>query len=112
MSITRNNYVFKGHKALLGNKYVTYGEVELPLRYNIYAKSEDGFDWGNINSGAKQLSFSMLYQLTDAEFATNHAVDFMNDVVKKLNSRDWVLSASEVFNWIKKHNYNVEPKKL
>ena len=112
MSITRNNYAFKGHKALLGNKYVTYGEVELPLRYNIYAKSEDGFDWGNINSGAKQLSFSMLYQLTDAEFATNHAVDFMNDVVKKLNSRDWVLSASEVFNWIKKHNYNVEPKKL
>ena len=112
MSITRNNYAFKGHKALLGNKYVTYGEVELPLRYNLYAKSEDGFDWGNINSGAKQLSFSMLYQLTDAEFATNHAVDFMNDVVKKLNSRDWVLSASEVFNWIKKHNYNVEPKKL
>jgi DNA-binding transcriptional regulator YiaG len=112
MSITRNNYVFKGHKALLGNKYVTYGEVELPLRYNIYAKSEDGFDWGNINSGAKQLSFSMLYQLTDAEFATNHAVDFMNDVVKKLNSRDWVLSASEVFNWVKKHNYNIEPKKL
>ena len=112
MSITRNNYVFKGHKALLGNKYVTYGEVELPLRYNLYAKSENGFDWGYINSGAKQLSFSMLYQLTDAEFATNHAVDFMNDVVKKLNSRDWVLSASEVFNWIKKHNYNVEPKKL
>jgi DNA-binding transcriptional regulator YiaG len=112
MSITRNNYAFKGHKALLGNKYVTYGEVELPLRYNLYAKSENGFDWGYINSGAKQLSFSMLYQLTDAEFATNHAVDFMNDVVKKLNSRDWVLSASEVFNWIKKHNYNVEPKKL
>jgi DNA-binding transcriptional regulator YiaG len=112
MSIARNNYAFKGHKALLGNKYVTYGEVELPLRYNLYAKSENGFDWGYINSGAKQLSFSMLYQLTDAEFATNHAVDFMNDVVKKLNSRDWVLSASEVFNWIKKHNYNVEPKKV
>jgi DNA-binding transcriptional regulator YiaG len=112
MSITRNNYAFKGHKALLGNKYVTYGEIELPLRYNLYAKSENGFDWGNINSGAKQLSFSMLYQLTDAEFATNNAVDFMNDVVKKLNSRDWVLRTSVVFNWVKKHNYNIEPKKL
>jgi len=27
MAITRNNYVFKGHKTLLGSKFVTYGEV-------------------------------------------------------------------------------------
>ncbi len=30
MAISMNNHVFKGHKALLGSKFVTYGELELP----------------------------------------------------------------------------------
>jgi len=104
MSIIRNNYVFKGHKALLGNKYVTYGELELPLRYELYSQSENGFDWGHIGSGSKQLAFSILYQLSDHEFAQNNAVAFMNDVVRYLNSRDWVLNASDVISWIEKHS--------
>jgi DNA-binding transcriptional regulator YiaG len=112
MSITRNNYVFKGHKALLGNRYVTYGEVELQLRYELYPESKSGFDWGSSNSGAKQLSFSMLYQLTDTEFAADNAIEFMNDVVEKLNAKDWILNASDVFNWIKKHDNTREPKKI
>ena len=104
MSITRNNYVFKGHKALLGAKYVTYGELELPLRYELYSQSKNGFDWGHIGSGAKQLSFSMLYQLSNQEFAQKHAVEFMNDVVRSLNGRDWILNASDVLSWIKEHS--------
>ena len=38
-----NKHVFKGHKTLLGSKYVTYGEVELPLRFDIYPKAKSGF---------------------------------------------------------------------
>jgi len=109
MSITRNNYVFKGHKALLGNKYVTYGELELPLRYELYSQSESGFDWGHVGSGAKQLSFSMLYQLSDNDFAQKYAVDFMNDVVRSFNTRDWVMSAADVLKWIRKHSDQIEP---
>ncbi len=111
MSITRNNYVFKGHKALLGNKYVTYGELELPSRYEIYKQSEN-FDWGHVGSGAKQLAFSMLFQLSDKDFAQEHAIGFMNDIVKSFSSRDWLLSASDVMTWISKHKDTEEPSKL
>lgn len=100
MALIRNNHVFKGHKTLLGSKYVTYGELELPNRYEIYAASKDGFDWGYVGSGPIQLSFSMLYQLSDENFAKKHASEFANDIVKKLNSRDWILSASDVVSWI------------
>lgn len=111
MKITRNNYVFKGHKALLGNKYVTYGELELQSRYDIYKQSES-FDWGHVGSGAKQLSFSMLCQLSDKDFAQEYAVEFMNDIVKSFSSRDWILNASEVISWISKRKDVEEPSQL
>ena len=97
----RNNHVFKGHKTLLGSKYVTYGEVELPLRYDLFSQSKDGFDWGYNGSGPLQLAFSMLYQLSDKEFSRAYASKFANEVIKTFPSRDWVMSGSEVLEWIK-----------
>jgi DNA-binding transcriptional regulator YiaG len=107
MAITRNNYVFKGHKTLLGSKFVTYGEVELPTRYELYAQSESGFDWGCMGSATKQLAFSMLYQISNEEFAKEHATEFAIDVVKSLNNRDWIVSASEVLQWAEKKDANL-----
>ena len=109
MAITLNNHVFKGHRALLGNKYVTYGEIELPLRYDLYSVSKNGFDWGNSSKGSKQLAFSMLLQLSDEELALEYAEKFAQDMIKSLNSRDWVVSASEVLEWIEN---NTEKKVL
>ena len=106
MAITRNNYVFKGHRTLLGSKFVTYGEVELPSRYELFSQSENGFDWGYTGSAAKQLAFSILYQVSNEEFARENAIDFEFDVVKSLNSRDWILSVSEVLEWIEKKGGN------
>jgi len=100
MAITLNNHVFKGHRALLGHKYVTYAEVELPSRYDLYPTSKNGFDWGNNSKGSKQLAFSMLLQLSDKELALEYAEKFTTDIVKKMNSRDWLISASEVLEWI------------
>jgi len=100
----RNNYVFKGHKTLLGSRYVTYAEVELPLKYELFSKSKDGFDWGHNNSASIQLAFSMLHQLSDVEFATEYASLFSQEVVKSLNSRDWILNASDVVEWIEKNS--------
>jgi len=100
MAISMNNHVFKGHKALLGGKFVTYGEIELPTRYEVFPKSNAGFDWGNGGSSSVQLGFSILYQLTNKELAEANAVKFTNDVISHLNSRDWVLSANEVLEWI------------
>ena len=100
MAINMNNHVFKGHKTLLGSRYVTYGEVELPLRYDIFSKSEDGFDWGHNGPASMQLAFSMLYQLSNKDIATKHAVKFTQDVVKRLNSRDWMVSAIDVIEWL------------
>lgn len=100
MAIAFNNHVFKGHRTLLGSKFVTYGELELPLRADIYEKSTNSFDWGNSGKPANQLAFSILYQLSNKELATKYAEQFTEDVIKSLNSRDWVLSASEVLSWI------------
>lgn len=108
MTVTRNNYVFKGHKTLLGSKYVTYGEVELPVRYELFSQSENGFDWGYSGSAPKQLAFSILYQVSDEKFAKENATKFTSDVVKTLNSRDWLLNASDVLKWIENSGTNIE----
>jgi len=103
---SRNNHVFKGHRALLGSRFVTYGEVELQTRYEILDKSKT-LDWGNLSNGAKQLAFTMLCQLTNKDFAEENYENFTNEVIISLNSRDWVLSGIDVVSWIK-NNAEVE----
>jgi len=99
---SRNNYVFKGHRALLGGKFVTYGELEFQTRYDIFDKSET-FDWANSGAGSQQLGFSILCQITNEEFAKENYSKFTNEVVRELSSRDWVLTGSEVISWIKEN---------
>lgn len=111
MAINRNNHAFKGHRTLLGTKYVTYGELELPLRYDLFALSKNGFDWGHAGVGAQQLAFSMLYQLTNEEFAKKNAPLFTMEVVSKFNNRDWVISGFDVLKWINKNTQQAEPEK-
>ena len=48
----------------------------------------------------------MLHQLSDTEFATEHASLFCQEVIKSLNSRDWILNASDVIEWIEKNSDN------
>ncbi len=103
MAIVMNNHVFKGHRTLLGSKFVTYGEIELPTREEIYQKSLNGFDWGNGGKGSIQLAFSILCQLTNKNLAEKYAQQFANEVVRSLNTRDWILSAFEVLSWINKN---------
>ena len=100
MQFNRNNHVFKGHKALLGSRFVTYAELELDLRFEEYAKSKDGFDWGTYNSESLQLSYSILTQVSNSFLANENAEKFLEDIVSKLNSRDWILKASDVLEWI------------
>lgn len=98
-----NNHAFKGHRTLLGSKFVTYGEIELSTRVDIYPKSTNGFDWGNSSKASNQLAFSILYQLSGEELALKYAEQFTSNVIKSLNSRDWVLNAYEVLDWIEKN---------
>ena len=100
MALTLNNHVFKGHRALLGSRFVTYGEIELPLRYDLFQKSDNNFDWGNTNKSSQQLAFSMLCQISDKELAAEYAEIFAKNVISTLSSRDWVISASDVHEWI------------
>ena len=104
MRFTRNNYVFKGHKALLGDRFVTYGEVELKSRFEEFPKSKNKFDWGVENLASLQLAYTMLAEVSNPELAQENAEKFLKDVVMDLNSRDWVLSASEVFGWLSNNN--------
>lgn len=112
MASRRNNHAFKGHKTLLGAKFVTYGELELPLRDNLYSESKNGFDWGHSGPAARQLAFSMLFQLSDEEFAKENASAYANEVIKHISGRDWVMSASDVLKWIKENTkVTMEEKK-
>lgn len=113
----RNNYAFKGHKALLGGKFVTYGEVELSIKSNSL-NLPDSFDWGHTGPSARQLSFSILAQFSDEEFAKKYYAKFVNDIIRTLNSRDWVLTGTEVISWMKNNTeistqepYNQEKSK-
>lgn len=112
MAMVFNNHAFKGHRTLLGSKFVTYGEVELPTRVELYPKSKSGFDWGNGGKASNQLAFAMLYQLGKHEIAFKYAEKFTNDIVKSLNSRDWVLNAAEVFEWIEKNCEQAEASEI
>ncbi len=103
MAVTMNNHVFKGHKTLFGVKYVTYAELELPTHYELYTKSKS-FDWGFLGSAALQLSFAILYQVSqDAKLAEELAQKYSQDVVKYFG-KDWILSAKEVQEWIEKND--------
>ncbi|MCW9026477.1 MAG: DUF6166 domain-containing protein, partial [Thiovulaceae bacterium] len=104
MAIKHSHHVFKGHKALLGNRYVTYGELELPNRFEEYPKSKNGFDWGVNGSASLQLSYAILRQISTKEIASENAEKFLKDVVISLNSRDWVLNSFDVLEWISKNS--------
>jgi DNA-binding transcriptional regulator YiaG len=112
MALILNNHVFKGHKTLLGNKYVTYGELDLPTRYELASFSATGFDWGNAGRSAQQLAFSILCQVSDPQTAEIHTEKFVNEVVKMFSTRDWILSASDVLKWIEKNTQKPIMKKL
>lgn len=113
MALIRNNHAFKGHRTLLGTRYVTYGELELPIRYELFALSKSGFDWGHTGAGAQQLAFSMLFQLTNEEFAKDNASIFTTDMVSKFNNRDWVVTASDVMKWVSKNTqYKAEKEEV
>lgn len=112
MAITLNNHVFKGHRALLGSKFVTYGEIELPQWYDLYPVSKNGFDWGNTSKGSKQLAFCMLCQVSDKKLALTYAQKFSMGVIKGLHSRDWVMSALEVLEWVENNGEKQVMKKL
>lgn len=105
-----NNHVFKGHKTLLGSKYVTYGELELPLRDDLCSKS-NSFDWGHNGPASMQLSFAILYQLSNEDIASKHMIKFTQEVVKQLNSRDWILNSADVIEWINANDEKVEAPK-
>lgn len=112
MSNNRNNYAFKGHRALLGSKFVTYRELELSSRYDLYAQSDHGFDWGHAGPSSKQLAFSILFQLSDEEFAQENVIKFTDEIITKLNTRDWILSAADVITWIRANSEEEsEPEK-
>ena len=102
MAIAMNNHVFKGHKTLFGVKYVTYAELELPIYYELFAKSRN-FDWGFLGSAALQLSFAILYKVSNnAKLAEELAQKYSQEVVKYFG-KDWILSAKEVQEWIDKN---------
>lgn len=108
---TMNNHVFKGHRTLLGSRFVTYGELELPTREDIFKISDYGFDWGNGGSASVQLAFSMLYQVTkDKKLSEEHATRYATNIISTFNTRDWILSANDVLVWVKENCPKEEAK--
>ena len=110
MAINLNKHVFKGHKTLLGSKYVTYAEVELPLKADLCSRATS-FDWGHNGPASMQLSFAILFQVSDEETAAKHTVKFTQEVVKQLASREWILNSTDVIEWINANEVKPQEKK-
>jgi DNA-binding transcriptional regulator YiaG len=99
VGLTLHNHTFKGHKTLLGAKHVTYADLELPVRYEIFAKSKT-FDWGLLSPASLQLSFSILYQVTqNFSVAQENAKKFLDEIVKYFG-KNWSITAQEVQDWL------------
>ena len=54
----------------------------------------------------------MLCQVSNKELALSYAERFLIDIIKNLNSRDWVMSTSEVLEWINKNSEQQVMQKL
>jgi DNA-binding transcriptional regulator YiaG len=94
------NHVFKGHKSLLGKRYVTYKEVELSTHLSLFNHSRDGFDWGYMGSGPLQLSFCILYEVAGEEIAKRYKTEYAKEVISKITSKDWNIEAKDVKSWV------------
>ncbi len=102
MAIMMHNHLFKGHKTLFG-KSVTYADLELPVFYDLYSKSKN-FEWGFIGPATLQLSFAILYKVSnDVKLAEELAKKYSEEVVKYFG-KDWNLSAKDVWEWIEKNS--------
>lgn len=93
--------IFKGHKTLLGHRYVTLNELELSPRFELFNHARDGFDWGYMGSGPLQLAFCILYEMRGEEFAKTYKTEFAKDVIKNLPSKNWILESTDINPWIK-----------
>ncbi len=109
----KKHRIFKGHKTLLGHKYVTLNELELNPRFEIFSHARDGFDWGYMGSGPLQLAFAILYEIKGEEFAKVYKTEFAKDVIKNLSPKNWILESSDIIPWIhaQKPLENELPKK-
>ncbi|MEA1916852.1 MAG: DUF6166 domain-containing protein [Campylobacterota bacterium] len=96
------NYTFKGHKSILGKRYVTYKEVELSTHTKEFNHSRDGFDWGYMGSGSLQLAFAILYEVSGEEIAKSYKTEYAKDVVVLLASKEWKIETRDVRSWVEK----------
>ncbi|MDH5464220.1 MAG: DUF6166 domain-containing protein [Thiovulaceae bacterium] len=90
---------FKGYRSSTNEKIVTFDGQSLDSKLDLFNHSRVGMDWGYVGSGSLQLSFAMLFQISDEEQAKTYATEFSKDIVSKFDA-SWEFSSKAAKKWL------------
>ena len=81
---------------------VTCDGKELPPRTDLRKHTSLGFDWGNMGSGAAQLSLAILSDFCGDEKALDLYESFKNDIISSLGAQRWEMNAPMLIDWVRR----------
>ncbi len=97
--LKKNIGTFKGFINEIGEKSVTFNNVELDPQLELFNHSRVGLDWGYNGSGSMQLSFAILFRIAGEDDARSFRMQFSKDVIA-LFDETWELSSKAVKKWL------------
>jgi len=75
---------------------VTVDGVQLQLRLDLRALSEEGYEWGYVGSGPYQLALDILaHELGDRRALANYK-SFCENTIARLKTDNWVLEGDQI----------------
>jgi len=75
---------------------VTVDERPLPLRLDVRALSEAGFEWGYVGSGPYQLALAILAEELGEKRALGNYRSFCENTIARLKLDHWVLEGDQI----------------
>lgn len=103
----RNIGTFRGFIDESHDKVVTFNDIPLDQRLDLFNYSRVGLDWGYIGSGALQLSFAILVQVVGEIEAKKFRTQFSKEVVSTFDT-PWEITSKAVKKWISKAKGEVQ----
>jgi DNA-binding transcriptional regulator YiaG len=102
MLINLKNKYFIGSRGFYGTNSVKFHNIEIEVtKYNHdYANPVTNFDWGKNDRATTLLAYAILDIIATPTIARVYAKRYTQDVLSKIFSDEWKISAIEVAQWI------------
>ena len=83
-----------------GEVYLAGGRLDPAESLAVATHSPEGFGWGDVGNGARQLALALLLRATDRDTALAHHVAFTWQVIARLPRTDFELPVAAVHDWL------------